>query len=105
MLLLSLTLSAAFVEFLSLTTLDNIIPRMFPTELRSLGLGLCLGVYHLAHALEVIAQFYYKPTAFYGTFSILFLSFILEMVACFWLWNVHKRELPDFLEDCVNFNT
>ena len=77
---------------------------MFPTKLRGLGFGLCMGAFHLTGVIEIIAQFYYQPTTFTVSLLILLLSFIPEVGVCFWLWDVHNRELPDFLEDCVNFN-
>ncbi|XP_068909070.1 solute carrier family 22 member 1-like isoform X2 [Tenebrio molitor] len=99
-----LKLTSSFFLFLSHGTLANLTPRMFSTDLRAQSLGFCWAVYYFGCVILTVIFTYSHRSILWGIVTVLIvISPLFETYSCFWLWNVHDRELPDILEDIINF--
>lgn len=75
---------------------------MFPTELICICYGVCLSLYELGYLVGILIPYFWSYTILpIGSF--LLVGAVSELFACFWLWDVHNRELPDYLIDCIKF--
>lgn len=85
----------------SFAALWNATPRIFPTCLRSQFSGFCLCFFH-AGAVAACLVLLFTNKRVVACVVLLFLP--LTALCCFFfVYNVHKRELPDVLFDAVNF--
>lgn len=78
-------------------------PRLFPTEFRAEGTAVTISIFYVGCFLSTILL-HATHTIFWGVpVTLIILSPVFGFVSCFWLYEVHNRELPDFLEDAVNY--
>ncbi|KAJ3627489.1 hypothetical protein MTP99_014863 [Tenebrio molitor] len=101
---IALEMLSGVLIWISFTALDNLTPRMFPTEMRNFCFGLCLSVFHVGYMIASL-MLHSSPKEFWQIGVMLVVAATLETLASFWFWEVHNRELPDYLQDCENFKT
>ncbi|XP_044259301.1 solute carrier family 22 member 3-like [Tribolium madens] len=96
-------LSSAFWMWGVRAALSTLTPRMFPTEKRCLCCGVCFSLYHLGYFLAILINYFFDYSIW--TIGAVFLiGGVIELLASFWFWDVHNRELPDYLIDCLRFD-
>ncbi|KAF2896001.1 hypothetical protein ILUMI_10174 [Ignelater luminosus] len=87
---------------ISLYTIFNMTPRIFPTEIRGQGTGVAIAIAEFGF---IFAQFVLSFV--YSTLPSIIATYcccsILVTLCCRLLYTVHNRELPDLVEDTANF--
>lgn len=99
-----LQLSSYGFSKLLIFTVFNITPRLFPTECRGRGTAVASSIGIFSYSIADLIFAYCLDLSLTVMPVIVCISTFLILLATKYLYTTHNRELPDLLEDSLNFN-